>query len=151
MQRSADVRYQGQSYEITIPVGQSGHLTPADVARLIADFHLWHERIYAYGDPTEAVEVVNLRLAAIGPVPPLDLEREGPEAPPAPEAKGRRQVYFLAGGFAEAKVYERDNLVPGQTLPGPCLIEEATSTTVIPPGREATVDRYGNLTVGLEA
>ncbi|MFQ5460038.1 MAG: hypothetical protein ACE5EL_04525, partial [Anaerolineae bacterium] len=47
--------------------------------------------------------------------------------------------------------YERDDLVPGQILPGPCLIEEATSTTVIPPEREGRMDRYGNLAIGLEA
>jgi len=145
IERAADLRYEGQSYELTIPVSTTGGLTAEDLTRVIGDFHDWHERIYAYGNPAEPVEFINLRLAAIGKVPPLALQQDGPGSVGEPRPKSRRPVHFPAVGPLESQVFERDELLPGQTFVGPCLVEETTSTTVIPPGWQGTVDAFGNI------
>lgn len=150
LQRAADLRYQGQSYEITVPLAHNYPLSEEDVQRLIADFHNLHHRIYAYGDPAEAVEIINVRVTAIGKVPDLNLKRHANEALCQPRPKGVRPVYFPAGGFLATKIYERAALPANQQIAGPCLVEEPTSTIVIPPGASATVDAYGNLVIDID-
>ncbi len=147
IERSADLRYEGQSYELTIPFHQNGNWEEPAVATLIADFHDWHKRIYAYGEPSEPVELINVRLVAVGKVPELRLVRDSGDRGQAPVAKMQRQVYYPGRGFIEAQIFERDTLSAGQRIPGPSLIEEATSTTVIPPGATGGVDAYGNLVI----
>jgi N-methylhydantoinase A len=148
----ADLRYEGQSYELSVPVRKSGRqLSQADVAATISQFHELHWRIYAYGEPNEPVEFVSVRLAAIGKVPELQLPRRR-AARGRPLPKAVRPVYFPAqDSFIAAKVYEREGLHPAQACRGPCLIEEATSTIVIPPGCVGSVDAYGNLVVEVGA
>lgn len=143
--RSADLRYEGQSYELNIPITGKGDLTAESIDELIRDFHLAHERIYAYADPNEPIEVVSLRLAAIGRVPEIELAREKTLQDELPAEKSQRPVYYFAKGFLTSKIYERDDLRPGQSVQGPCLIEETTSTTVIPPGWIGSIDKIGNL------
>jgi N-methylhydantoinase A len=145
--RSADLRYQGQSYELTIPLSPTRPLDQASLDHLVADFHRWHERIYAYSDPKESVEVISLRLAAIGEVPDLKLRRRRRRSGSVPSPKARRAVYFPGVGFRESTTFERTSLAPGHTVEGPCLIEEETSTTVVPPAWKATVDGYGVITL----
>lgn len=147
LQRSADIRYEGQSYELTIPLAAQGALQESDLLRMISDFHEHHQRIYAYSDPAEAVEIISLRLAAEGLVPSLQLDGvvETSESPPAP--KGLRAIHFPGSGFLDSFVYERDDLAAGQMMVGPCLVEEKTSTTVIPPGWGAHIDPYLNIVV----
>jgi N-methylhydantoinase A len=146
IQWAADLRYEGQSYELTVPLACHKPLSDEDVSRLIADFHDLHRRIYAYGDVAEAVEMVNARVTAIGKVPELNLIRSG-DPGLAVRPKAERVVYFAAGGFLQTDIYERAALAAGQPITGPCLVEEPTSTTVIPPGARVTVDGFGNLTV----
>jgi N-methylhydantoinase A/oxoprolinase/acetone carboxylase beta subunit len=114
---------------------------------VVRRFHELHWRIYAYGEPNEPVEFISVRLAAIGAVPAVQLaRRRATSRRPAP--KSRRPVYFLAlGRPVAASVYERAGLGPGQRVTGPCLIEETTSTTVIPPGCSGAVDAYGSLVI----
>ncbi len=143
LERAVDLRYVGQSYELTIPVKQTGHLRVEDVDQVIADFHSWHQRVYAYGDPTEPVEFISVRLAAIGKVPEVELRIGDGGASKDLQPKAERQVYFPATGFVRTKIYERAG--QGQHFEGPALIEETTSTTVIPPGWRGTVDAVGNI------
>ncbi len=147
LKRAADLRYEGQSYELTVPLRKPGPLDAEDLQNLIGDFHELHERIYTYGDPSESVEIISLRLAAIGKVPDVELVRQRADAAPAPTPKARRPVYFLSSGTRETEVYERDSLLPGQRFGGPCLVEEKTSTTVIPPEWTAVIDDYGSILV----
>jgi len=70
---SADLRYEGQSYELNVPVIG---LTHDDIAETVNRFHALHQKVYAYGSPDEAVEFVNLRVSAYGRVPPpMDIRR----------------------------------------------------------------------------
>jgi len=147
LRRSADIRYEGQSYELTIPLRSSGPLKDGDLRQMILDFHARHQRIYAYSDHEESVEVISLRLAAEGLVPELRLRSSDqvPSGPPTP--KSQRPIHFPGSGFLESYVYEREDLVPGHAMLGPCLIEEKTSTTVIPAGWQARIDPHGNIVV----
>jgi len=150
IQWSADIRYAGQSYELNTPVTRKEVLTQADIDEVIARFHQLHYRIYAYGSAEERVEFINLRVGAIGKVPPVSFVRR-PRAGSDPSAarKGSRPVYYPAYGFIDTAVYERDLLQPGNVIEGPCLVEEIASTSVLTPGAKGTVDEYGNIIVEL--
>ncbi len=158
IQWSADIRYQGQSYELNTPVTLQDTLTRDDLAKIIARFHEMHHRIYAYSSPEEMVEFINLRVGAIGKVPEisfarLDAPRDGRACPERSRRdasvarKESRPVYYPARGFIETAVYERERLRPGHIVEGPCLVEEIASTTVITSGAAGTVDEYGNIIV----
>ncbi|HZO97613.1 MAG TPA: hydantoinase/oxoprolinase family protein [Gaiellaceae bacterium] len=139
--RQVDLRYVGQSYELTLPMGDG----------LAERFHAEHDRTYGFAAEGEPVECVSLRLQTVGRIakPPL---RELPAATGPPEPKETRAVYFAeAGGFVEGcPVYDRSSLGAGARLAGPAVVEEFDSTTVVHPGYAVSVDRHGNLTIARE-
>jgi N-methylhydantoinase A len=145
--RHVDMRYVGQSYELSIPV-PAGPIDAAAVARIVDQFHAEHDRAYGYSAPGEPTEFVNLRLTAVGTItkPKLrEIEPAGPDGA-APALDSHRPVYFAeAGGFVDCPIYRRYKLGSGAVIDGPAIIEEMDSTTVLHPGFRATVDRYGNL------
>jgi N-methylhydantoinase A len=149
MQRSADLRYHGQSFELPVTV-PPGPLSAADVVRLREQFHAMHERAYGYAAPEDTVELVNVRLAAVGVTPKprrAPLPVGGPTATHA--RKGRRDIWFAeAGGFQSTLVFDRGTLRRGNVLAGPAIIEEPDASTLVHPGWTATVDEYGNLVLG---
>jgi N-methylhydantoinase A len=150
LERSADLRYVGQSFEINVPV-RAGRPDPAALA---ADFHTLHEQRYGHAHPAEPVEVVNLRVRAVGVTPTLPFERLPPGGPdPAPARLGQQPVWFqTAGGSLEAwptALYDREGLRPGNRLPGPALLFQLDATTVIPPGWQGRVDGFGHLLLEL--
>jgi N-methylhydantoinase A len=144
----ADLRYEGQSYEISTPVDRKEVFARADIEDIVSRFHALHYRIYAYGSVDEKVEFINLRVAAIGKVPEVSLAHVGAEDGDAEVArKGSRPVHFPTEGFIDAAVYDRALLRPGHAVTGPALIEEVASTTVITPGLKGTVDEYGDIVI----
>jgi N-methylhydantoinase A len=148
MLRSVDLRYHGQSFELPIAV-PAGTLTAADVAGLRAEFDAAHERAYGYAAPEDAVELVNVRVAAIG-VTPRPRRAPLPEGPPDPAAgvKATREVWFAeAGGWQRATVLDRTKLLRGNLVSGPAIIEEHDASTLVHPGWEAAVDEHGNLLI----
>ncbi len=147
---SADLRYEGQSYELSTPVKRSEVLTQSDIREIVSLFHDMHHRIYAYGSVDEIVEFINLRVAAIGKVPEVSLAHSGATGGDAGIArKDTRPVHFLKEGFIDTAIYDRALLRPGHVVTGPALIEEIASTTVIAPGSEGTVDEFGNIIIPL--
>ena len=146
-ERRVDMRYVGQSYELSIPWGE-GRLQDV-LDRMLADFHAEHERAYGFAAPDEPVEFVTLRLTAIGTIAKPRL-RELPAGNSDATAALRavRQVYFAeAGGFVDCPSYDRYRLAASAAIAGPAIVEEMDSTTVIHPGYRATVDQYGNLLI----
>ena len=148
MLRSVDLRYHGQSFELSIAV-PAGALTVADVGRLRAEFDAAHERAYGYAAPEDAVELVNVRLAAIGVTP---RPRRAPLPPGGRDAakalKGTREVWFAEiGGWRNTNVLDRAKLLSGNVIGGPAIVEEHDASTLVHPGWEATVDQHGNLVV----
>lgn len=141
--RGADLRYEGEGYEVSVTLDAD---SSRDLTAAVAAFHAEHERIYGFSYPgRQNVELVNLRVQAIGhtqqagALPPLPADR--PAAPPV----STRKVYWRGPGWIDCAIYDRATLAAGQQPAGPCVVEEYGATVVVPIGWSATVDTYGNL------
>jgi N-methylhydantoinase A len=96
----------------------------------------------------EEVELVNIRVNSLGIIekPKLTTQTKGGNKPPAGALMDYRQVFFEAkGAFVETPIYDRSKLLSGNKIPGPVIIEQYDTTTVIPSGWQATVDTFGLL------
>ena len=144
--RQVDMRYVGQSYELTVPVPEGG-FGSAELTKVLDRFQSEHDRAYGFSAPNEPVEFVNLRLSAIGRITKPQLRELNQKAKDTAAArKNTRQVYFAeAGGFIDCSIYDRYKIGADCIVKGPAIIEEIDSTTVIHPGFQAQVDRFGNL------
>ncbi|MEO8715280.1 MAG: hydantoinase/oxoprolinase family protein [Acetobacteraceae bacterium] len=142
--RSADVRYRRQAYELTVPVAD-GPITAAILAALAAGFHAKHEQTYGHANHAEAVQLVNLRLSAVGRLPSLVLAQR---ADPSAARVYLRDVWFTETGFAATPVHWREGVASGSAIQGPAIIEAMDSTTVIPPGWTARIDDLGYIRLG---
>ena len=141
--RMADVRYRRQAYELTIPVGP-GPITRTTLDELAAAFHARHEQTYGHANRQEPVQLVTLRLTALGRHADVQLTKRGD----ASAARVRqRQAWFETTGFVATNVHWRDGLVTGTILHGPVVIEALDSTVVVPPGWMAEVDDRGYLRI----
>ena len=141
-----DMRYVGQSYELTIPL-PDGKLSAAEIEGVLSRFHREHHRAYGYSASNELVEFVNLRLSAIGTINKPQLREIGAGVSPLSAAqKAIRFVYFAERECSvECPIYDRYRLSAGFVLEGPAIVEEIDATTVIHPGYQALVDGFGNL------
>ena len=145
-----DLRYVGQTTEIAVPLPDGVDSLPDGFAAVEEMFHDLHERLYSYRVPGEPIELVNMRLRAVGRVarPPLPA-MTGTAA--TPEPVGERRVLLPDGANARpVAVYRRDRLAPGASWAGPAIVEEPSSTTLILEGMTATVDAYGNMIMALD-
>jgi N-methylhydantoinase A len=147
LQRSADVRYPRQAYELTVPLAD-GPVTRESLDRLMLAFHAKHQQTYGHANPGNPVQMVNIRVAATGRLPPIQLVQPG-------NAGGRtvrpRMAWFPRTGSVYCTVYWRDALTEGNTLPGPAIIDALDCTAVIPPGWTGRVDRQGFVHVRRDA
>jgi N-methylhydantoinase A len=144
-ERSADLRYEHQSFELTCPLGPVA-LTPAGLDDLIATFHGEHRRLYTYDLPRASIELVNLRVTAVGILP----KRTAPPAAATPGGAaaaraGARPVYFRGAGVVETAVYARERLGPGIAFEGPAIVDQDDATCLVAPGFRARVDHAHNL------
>ena len=153
IQRSADMRFAGQGYEINVLLPGNVY-TAADEAALRDAF--FHEYAITYGDRAfdrnDAVEVVHWRLNIGTTAAPLAFETLGSGDADATRAvKGTRPVYFPeTGGFTDCMVYDRYALLSGNVIEGPAIIEEREATVVVLPRSRAVIDRGGNVIMDLE-
>jgi N-methylhydantoinase A/oxoprolinase/acetone carboxylase beta subunit len=135
-----------QGYELTVPV-PSGALDAAALGRIRAAFDEIYAARYGYANPTEPVETVTWKLAAVGGSPRVALAKASGQARDG-GLKGRRRAWFPeTRGWTECAVYDRYALAPGSRVDGPAIVEERESTSVLPPGVGASVDEYANLIV----
>ena len=144
--RSVDVRYRGQGYELNLPL----------TVNLLKDFEQEHHRRYGYAHPTREVELVTLRLRAVlksptsrlrtnvvmktGTLSPRDRGKHGRLSPL------RTSVHFNGKALA-TRLYERNELRPGVRYSGPAIITEYSATAVIPAGKKFQIDAASNLIV----
>src|SRR5215470_2624675 len=142
--RSADARYVGQGYEVTIPV-PAGRLDAAALDGVRASFHEVYAARYGYANPAEPVEVVTWKLSAVGGSPRIALAKAAASTADVRRKATRRAYFPEACGYTDTPVYDRYALAAGTSLTGPAIVEERESTTVLPPGVTATVDEYANL------
>jgi N-methylhydantoinase A len=145
LERSADLRYQHQSFELTCPLGE-GPVTRERLAALVETFHREHRRLYTYDLPSATVELVNLRVTAIGDLPQraTPVTRAGGGDASSARA-GQREVYFARGGRTLTPGYARARLTPGMTFAGPALIDQEDATVLVAPGFRARVDQALNI------
>lgn len=139
LKMSADMRYAGQSHEIEVAL-EPGWLT--DLPPIEHAFHQTHRRLYDFDDPAGRIEVVNLRLSAIGAGPVLATS-EADEIEGVAEA--RRQVPVYLEGLREIALYDRADLTSGARFEGPAIVAQEDTTFAIPAGTAAHVDRYLNI------
>lgn len=147
LHRGLDMRYRGQSHELTVAVATADGDPRTDAAALSDAFHAAHAARYGYARPEAAVEVVTARLSAVAPPAAPALAHHAAGGPsPAAALIGRRPVWF-EGGFIEAKLYDRDRLRPRNFFHGPGVLYQYDTTTILPPGWTALVDEGENLIV----
>lgn len=145
---SADLRYEGQSWELNTPIERTPALGEREMQNLLSSFHDLHQRVYSYSEPKSTVEFINLRVRAIGRIPSLTLPKEKEAPTPLSKAmKEKRRIYFKDKGFVEVPIYERDRFGSGTKIPGPCLIEETISTAIIPEGWVGVIDEFKNIVI----
>ena len=143
LERYVDVRYFGQSYEITMPYPRGGR-------DLVSAFHRQHEQLYSYRQPHAAVEIVTLRVKARGLTEKIDLApgpgiRGEPGNRRPPNARVKTQALYYGGKTFHTPVYDRERMAPGAVLRGPALAVDSGSTTFLPPGFTLHVDAWKNL------
>jgi N-methylhydantoinase A len=147
-ERSADLRYFGQAFEVRVPVPDRD-LDANAADTVAASFHAAHRALYGYDfatDPHQRVEWVNLRVAGVGPIRRPE-PSHGPVLERPAEPRDHRPVHFDANAV-ETVIYQRPSLGAGQVVLGPAVIEEFSSTVPVHPGFAARVDEFGNLVVG---
>jgi N-methylhydantoinase A len=142
----ADMRYRGQSYELVVP------FSDLSASSLIADFHAVHARRYGHALPERPVQVVNLRLQAVGLV-------EKPRLVPEPLAEDDGQGALLGrkvavssddGRERQIALYDRERLLPGARFDGPALVFQLDSTVFVAPRWLGRVDGYRNIVLEAE-
>ncbi len=136
--RRADLRYAGQSFEITVDAGS--------LQKLESRFHASHEQRYGYRMDDEAVELVNLRLIATVPVEKPELHEPAAESEPE---SGSRKANF-DGEWLEVAVLDRETMGEGSEVSGPAIVEFKESTCVVRPGWRGAVDGVGTLVLEKE-
>jgi len=134
-ERSLDLRYRGQGFELNIPAGTG----------IDKRFHAEHQKRYGYHHAGREIELVTLRLRAQMTVPKLSLGRVATKKPSGSRTERGRVIF--QGRALPASVYEREQLRVGRRLTGPAVITEYSGTTVIPPGKKFWVDRAENLVI----
>jgi N-methylhydantoinase A len=149
--RTAEMRYVGQGYELTVPIpdGPVDGDTPAALRRA---FDRVYTQRYGYSDARAALELVTVAVTATGSGPEVRFPEHRPGTCDVAEArKADRPVYFPeTRGYIRCAIYDRARLPVGARIEGPAVVEEPESTTVLPPGSTAEVDPWANLLVSLE-
>jgi N-methylhydantoinase A len=143
------MRYIGEQFSVNVPIVSCGDCW---LAAAVTAFHALHDRLYGFSVADEPVEVVNVRLRAVG-----RLHREAGDvdkrksdlASLAPAPMTRRSVAFGPGkdDWREVPVYARETLAPFTRFAGPAVVEQSDSTLLVPPRRTVRADTHGNLLI----
>ena len=143
-QRSADLRYTRQAYELNVTADE-GEFTTTTKDQLADKFHARHEQTYGHQNLNEPVHLVTLRLTAVGKLDRLEITHH-PDTVGNSE-KSRRSAWFADVGTVECAVHDRNRLDATSQLTGPAIVESLDSTLVIPPGWSASNDHRGFITM----
>ncbi len=136
LEKYVDIRYRGQSYELMVP------FDPTVMDR----FHRRHEQIYGFSSPEKPVEVISLRLRAIGTPEKIEITKSQMKRTGFPEAAViAQQEIIFDGKPATTPVLDRQRMISGQHFSGPAVIVEYSATLWVPPFCDGRVDEYGNI------
>jgi N-methylhydantoinase A len=149
VKRALDMRYVGQEHAVTVDLPLSV-FQKQDRKAIKKHFDEVHLLRYGTSAPTERAEIVSMRATVAGLMkkPPQEKIGKGAKTPPKAAFTGKRKVSF-DGKFRDAPTWRRAELLAGNAIVGPALIEEHASTTVLMPGDRMTVDAYGNLVIAV--
>ncbi len=147
VQRTADIRFQGQEYELTLPM-PARPLTEADAEKIFDEYHDLYERTYGEGTAWKGVpaSMINYSVTVVGRQPRPDMEQT-PSAPAKPEdiERERRTVFLpTERRHEEIPVYDDALFTSGTSIEGPAIIDAADTTIYVPPGTKAERDEYMN-------
>jgi len=139
---SVDLRYKGQSHELNLPVG---HIDDTIIDDLDEAFSKEHKRVYGYNMPDDPVELINLRVSAIGHLSKPNWTRMPDES--VAGVQSERDVWFDASGPVNVPVYRAEGLSEDSEIEGPVVIEFTGSTFVAPSNWSISCDTFGHLHV----
>jgi N-methylhydantoinase A len=144
LERSLDLRYRGQGYEINVAVKEN----------IAAAFHEEHQRRYAYHHPNRGIELVTLRLRARLRTPAIETNSNSGRAHKKTTARvgggvirAERMPVLFQNKSVNTPVLERADIIPGKIVTGPAVITEYSATTVVLPGRKFWIDAAENLVI----
>ncbi|MEM7250239.1 MAG: hydantoinase/oxoprolinase family protein [Pseudomonadota bacterium] len=149
-QLAVDARYVGQNFELRVPVSEGGRLGSSELpafAELRERFFAVHDQAYGYHNPHDPIELINIRLTAIGHAPQPKAREIAATSSQAPQAIDTRDVWFEPEAPVATPVYARGDLEPGLALAGPAVIEQLDTTTLLYPSDTLTVDANSNLLI----
>ena len=147
LERGADLRYSRQAYELTV-AAQNGEVTKGTMRDLAEQFHNKHRLTYGHANPDEAVQLVNLRLTAVGKLKGLELRQSVSGNVVA--RKGIRPVWFKRTGRTDCAIYDRSEIGGDERIVGPAIIEALDATIVVPPGWTAEPNHSGHIIMEAE-
>ncbi|MCY4541013.1 MAG: hydantoinase/oxoprolinase family protein [Rhodobacteraceae bacterium] len=144
--RSADLRYAGQNHELQVPC-PAGRVGAATLERLTKAFASAHRKRFGFAVDGERLEIVTLRVEAVGRVPKASLVPEETRSPSKAAKPARWRSVWMpeAGGAVECAVHSRSDLRFGHAIAGPAIVEQMDATTLILPGMTARCDAWRNL------
>ena len=145
-QRFVEMRYQGQSYELSVPLRRQ-IITRSVIRSAVRDFHQRHQTKYGYSQPDKPVEIVNVRGYSRGKAGTLS--RTAATFARESTLPNARKVWFTEGRGVECRVFQRNGLPLGSEGEGPCVIEDYDSTLVIPHRARYVIDRNGSASIAL--
>jgi N-methylhydantoinase A len=150
--RHLDMRYVGQHHEVTVEIPTGCRIEEGHLEEIAGSFHKAHERLYTYSTPENPLEIMNIRITAVGSVEKTGLKKKKQgKSDPKEAMKGTRPVYFeQKGGFHDTPVYDRNQLGVGIHIEGPAVVEERITTVIVHPGWKLRVDSYGNIVMEVE-
>ncbi|HCC78615.1 MAG: 5-oxoprolinase [Chloroflexi bacterium GWB2_49_20] len=132
-----DMRYAGQSYELITPFHPG----------FMLEFHNLHQQVYGYSHPEAAVEIVNLRLRAVGKITPPPLAARPMHAQQPNQAWMETRPVVFVEGIRQVSLYRAEALLPGNRLAGPALVVRADTTLLLGLNDTASVDAFDNILV----
>ncbi len=138
-ERSLDLRYAGQGYELNVPYNKD----------YVNRFHELHRQRYGYADTKRIVEIVNIRVRNVAATARIPEHPEPVKTGDGAQAVTRSKQIYCDSAWQTGKVYARDRLNPGDTFPGPAVIVEYSATTFVEPNSQVTVDGFRNLVITL--
>jgi N-methylhydantoinase A len=143
VERSADLRYRGQGYELNV------RFDPQAPERSMKAFHELHRQRYGFADEARPVETVNVRVRMVATSEPYEPERRVVVAGDGSAALTAERSVWFEGGWRATRFYKREILRPGDAVAGPAMITEYTAATLVLPGATASVDGLGNLVIDI--
>jgi N-methylhydantoinase A/oxoprolinase/acetone carboxylase beta subunit len=155
LERIVDARYEGQGYELRVDAPRAG-VDGKWIKAVKNEFHAAHEKEFSRRFEDVDVQIANIRVRAIGEMPGLKpvLVKKGTATPPKGALKLTADAWFEKNGKPakfKTKFYERTELLAGNKIQGPAIITQFDSTSVVPPGYSAEVDKHGNLIIKYSA